>query len=495
MLFNSYLFILLFLPAAVAGYYILGGIKRYGCRLSLLYLAVMSLLFYGYFNPRYLFMIGASIWINYGVSKILCLEHCKDIVRKGVVTAGILFNLGLLFYFKYYDFFIENINHIFSSSFEARHIMLPLGISFFTFQQISCVADAYKEKKMSGTFLEYVVFVSFFPQLIAGPIVRYDEIIPQFQNKENRRVNWDHMAAGIFMFAAGLSKKVLVADTFGRAVSYGYGHLSEISSLEAGITILSYTIQIYFDFSGYCDMASGAARMFNIILPVNFDSPYQSFSIIEFWERWHMTLTRFLRQYVYVPLGGSRNGKGCTCINIMIVFLVSGLWHGANWTFILWGALHGLFNVCSRLMKKQWEKLHAAAQWILTFVFINYTWAIFRADDMMQGLRMIWKSVHMRTLSLSEEFAGQFLLTEINWLYGILKKIPVAGRIVSVSASVNGGMMRGMILFTMFIILNTGNCQKKQIVFHWKQVCVTVILFVWSFLSLSEVSTFLYFNF
>lgn len=236
-------------------------------------------------------------------------------------------------------------NAVFGSSFELKNIVLPLGISFFTFRQISYIVDSYRGETKGYTFWDYAFFVSFFPQLVAGPIVMYNEIIPKFRKPGNWHVVVENFSKGIYIFAIGLFKKVIIADRFGKAVTYGFGNIEILSSMEALVVSLSYTFQLYFDFSGYCDMASGIGYMFNIELPQNFNSPYNAKSIAEFWDRWHMSLTRFLRNYVYIPLGGNQRGKLRTYVNIMVVYLIGGIWHGANWTFILWGMLHGGLSV------------------------------------------------------------------------------------------------------------------------------------------------------
>lgn len=329
--------------------------------------------------------------------------------------------------------------------------------------------------------MEYVVFISFFPQLIAGPIVLHNEMIPQFRNRNNRKLHLDNLAHGLYMFAIGLFKKVLIADTFGKAVTLGFSDVGALTAVDAIIVMLSYTIQIYFDFSGYCDMASGIALMFNIKLPINFNSPYKATSIIDFWRRWHMTLNRFLREYVYFPLGGSRKGTIRTYINIMIVFLISGIWHGANWTFIIWGCLHGAAQVLTRIFKKSWEKLNIITQWITTFLFVNITFVIFRADNLKDGLRILWRILSFQNTTISENIIGCFSLTELRWLN---KYVPI-----------NGFVMWILIFGAMFIIINCKNCYEKKFEPTVLNAIITIMLIFWSVMSLSGVSTFLYFNF
>ena len=300
MLFNSYIFILLFLPVSLLLYFLLNKLELH--KGALLSLTTMSFSFYAYNNISYLFVLIVSILVNWLFVKIMN-RLSDDRIVKLALLLGIFFNVGMIFYFKYYDFFIENMNAITGSDFVLRDIVLPLGISFFTFQQISYLVDTYRKETQGYSFLEYVAFVSFFPQLVAGPIVLHQEIIPQFQDKSRWHFSHESFAEGLYKFAVGLFKKVLIADTFGIAVAWGWNNLELVSSLDMFLIMLAYTFQIYFDFSGYSDMAVGIAKMFHIDIPVNFHSPYKARSIIDFWSRWHITLTRFLRTYVYFPLG------------------------------------------------------------------------------------------------------------------------------------------------------------------------------------------------
>ena len=289
--------------------------------------------FYGFYNPKHLVIILSSLFVNY-ITALLINRSKEKNTKKGVLILGIFINIGLIFYFKYYNFFVENVNVLFRSNYEIHRIALPLGISYFTFQQIAYLVDSYRGETENYNFLEYMSFVLFFPQISSGPIVRHKELIPQFRDREKKKVSYENLSLGIFIFSCGLVKKVLIADTFGKAASWGFSNIELLSSMDALLVSLCYTFQLYFDFSGYSDMAIGISRMMNIELPQNFNSPYKATSIIDFWDRWHMSLTRFLREYVYFPLGGSRKGKMRTYLNIMVVFLVSGIWHGANWTFV-----------------------------------------------------------------------------------------------------------------------------------------------------------------
>lgn len=391
MLFNSYVFVLAFFPVVLIGYFGLNHCKKYFA--AKVFLVLCSLFFYGYYNWWYLFIICLSVLFNYEFSQIL-LKYNKARVRKIVFAISLFLNLGSLFVFKYYDFFISNINTVFQSSIPFLHLALPLGISFFTFQQLSYIIDSYKGDRniRQYSFWDYALFVTYFPQLIAGPIVTHDEMVPQFADLRKKKFDYDNFAAGLYGFALGLAKKVLLADTFGVIVDSGFSDISNLGCYNAVFVMLAYTFQIYFDFSGYCDMATGIGKMMNIDITMNFDSPYKAIGIVDFWKRWHITLTRFFTRYIYIPLGGNRKGESRTYLNILIVFLISGIWHGANWTFILWGILHGIANVITRLLSKKTRlftysspRVVKALLWLATFLFVNITWVIFRADSIGQA--------------------------------------------------------------------------------------------------------------
>lgn len=306
-------------------------------------------------------------------------------IRKTILVIGIIGNVTLLGYFKYADFFIANTNVLLNKNIPLLHLMLPLAISFFTFQQIAYLVDTYRNDIKQYNFLTYSLFVTFFPQLIAGPIVSYKEMMSQYTSLENKSVRWDNISKGVFIFFIGLAKKVAIADTFSIWANDGYSDYMNLTSIEAWITSLSYTLQLYFDFSGYCDMAIGLALFFNIKLPINFDSPYKSRNIQEFWRRWHITLGRFLTHYIYIPLGGSRRGEFLTYTNIFIIFAISGFWHGAGWTFIIWGVLHGVASIICRMWGKLKIKMPYLVAWFLTFMFANAAWVYFRAESVQQA--------------------------------------------------------------------------------------------------------------
>lgn len=486
-LFNSYIFILLFLPLALAGYFILNRYKKY--QLAMVWLIGMSLWFYGYFHVEYLFIIGISVVANYGLSKVMNIAAGR--IRKITLIVGIILNLSSIFYYKYFDFFLSNVNHIFGQDFALKNILLPLGISFFTFQQVSYLIDSYRGETKGYGFVEYALFVTFFPQLVAGPIVLHKEMIPQFQDVEKKRIQPDNFSEGLFDFAIGLFKKVMIADIFGKAVTWGFDTVWAMTTMETILVSLAYTFQIYFDFSGYCDMAVGIGKMFNIILPVNFNSPYKATSIIDFWNRWHMSLTRFLREYVYFPLGGSRRGTVRTYINVMIVFLVSGIWHGANWTFVLWGVLHGVAQCLNRMFKKIWDKVFVGIRWLLTFVFVNCTWVIFRADSVSKALKTLRKLVvwDAESLLVRAELFDSFWLPEINFVTLHLKPL------FYLVGHIPGFYMWVFLLLAFGICLLGKNIRQMKFVPNLRTALFTVVLLVWSVMSLSGISTFLYFNF
>lgn len=484
MLFNSYVFILLFFPLCLIGYYGLNYLKKYD--LAQLFLLIMSLWFYAYFNMSYLLIILASICFNFFIYKMF--DYAKEKTSRIILLLiGVICNVGVLFYFKYMDFFIENINILFNKEYALLNIMLPLGISFFTFQQLSFVIDAYHGEIPKYNFLHYASFVTFFPQLIAGPIVTHDELVPQFMDETKKKIDWDNFSRGAYIFALGMSKKVLLADTFGQAVSWGYANYSILDSTNAILVMLGYTFQIYFDFSGYCDMAIGIGKMFNVELPINFNSPYKAFTILEFWDRWHMTLTRFFTKYIYIPLGGNRKGEIRTYINIFIVFLVSGFWHGASWGFVFWGICHGLFSIINRALKGFFSRLHPALNWIITFAFVNVMWVYFRAESFSLGTEILNIIAKFNFGPIRQEILNCFRLPEIAFVMKYFTVEEIYPYFVLIMFYV----------VSFIIILGCKNAYEKMQSFKYTflNVVLVSILLVWCVFSFSGISTFLYFNF
>lgn len=365
-----------------------------------------SLFFYSWWNIIYLPLILSSIIFNYIVGNSLS-HHVSQggRVNKYLLAFSISANLCLLAYFKYSDFFISNVNYLFDSSFSLLHLALPLAISFFTFQQIAYLVDSSRGETHEYNFLNYTLFVTFFPQLIAGPIVHHKEMMPQFFAKRNLLLNYQNISLGLFIFIIGLTKKVLIADRFAQWANQGFDVAPMLHFFEAWATSLSYTFQLYFDFSGYADMAIGSALLFNIKLPVNFNSPYKALSIKDFWRRWHITLSRFMRDYIYIPLGGNRKAEFITYQNLLLTFIIGGLWHGAGWMFVIWGGMHGLAMVVHELWHKYGYSLSRPVAWLSTFMFINLTWVFFRARDMSDALKVIKGMLGFNGLVLPEKYA------------------------------------------------------------------------------------------
>lgn len=487
MLFNSYIFLFLFFPLTLLGYYSLNHMKLF--KPALAFLVGMSLWFYGYNNIYYLAILVISILINYGIVSLMSRFEGKN-KRKLCLWAGILLNIGILFYFKYYDFFFENINNALKTDLPLLNLILPLGISFYTFQQLSYVIDAYKDDCMHYSFLEYAAYVSFFPQLIAGPIVYHSELIPQFRDHQNRKIKFENLSRGLYAFSLGLAKKVLLADTLSKIVTVGYNSITELNSTSTILVMICYSLQIYFDFSGYCDMAYGMAYMLNIKLPFNFNSPYKAESINDFWDRWHMTLTRFFTKYIYIPLGGNRKGQIRTYINILIVFLISGLWHGANWTFILWGVLHGIFTVFEKAANTVISKIPKWIKTGITFLFVTLAWSLFRAPSITDAGLLFKQLIHGGFGPVYQPVTDTFQeVIEVSFLYrmglgGIMASYPWLMLTV----------FTAILLIACFFMKNTQEKVARMKCSAYKLFVVTVLM-VWSILSLSEISEFLYFNF
>lgn len=393
MLFNSYAFLFLFLPVTFLGFFQIG---RYSRPLAALWLFAASLFFYGWWNPAYVGLLLASIFFNYAVGTALSREHTLDHFRrkKWILGLGVAANLGLLGYYKYANFFIANTDTVLNLSLQIEPIILPLGISFFTFTQIAFLVDAYRGEVKESNFIHYGLFVSYFPHLIAGPVLHHKEMMPQFALPATYRVHWENLSVGLTIFSIGLFKKVVLADGVAPIASHVFAIAANggtLTFMEAWVGALAYTFQLYFDFSGYSDMAIGISRLFGVKLPLNFDSPYKAVNIIEFWRRWHMTLSRFLRDYLYFSLGGNRKGPVRRYLNLMATMLLGGLWHGAGWTFVMWGALHGVYLVINHAWQqvriamghdlKHTTPLGRFVSMTLTFLVVVIGWVFFRAKS------------------------------------------------------------------------------------------------------------------
>lgn len=401
--------------------------------------------------------------------------------RRLLLTLALACNIGILLYFKYYNFFIDSTNMIFKTNLSIKNILLPLGISFMTFQQAAFVVDVYNDKIKNCSFREYALFIAFFPHVMSGPILTYDDFVPLLRDEKRRRVDWDRLAAGIYMFSLGLGKKVLLADVFMKAVDYGYGNLAVLNTTSAVFVSFAYTMQIYFDFSGYCDMAVGISRMLNLNLPTNFNSPYKAKTIIEFWDRWHITLTNFFTKYLYIPLGGNRKGAIRTCVNTMFVFICSGFWHGASWTFVLWGFLHGACLVITKKFKQGIDKVPDMIKWAFTFLFVNATWILFRAESFGTLKDMCRVLLSNNWGGLNEEMCAAF----DHYLWGWLPAFP------------DWGIACFYLILAAIIVLKCKNVEEKaeKLSYDYHSMILTVVILVLSILSFSDVQTYIYANF
>jgi alginate O-acetyltransferase complex protein AlgI len=485
MLFNSHEYLLLFLPISLIVYF---GLNRLHLTLaSKLWLVVTSLFFYAWWNPKYLPLLLASILINFSIGTALSRSAITtDLNRKALLIFGICVNVILLGYYKYTDFVLTNLNQFFHSGFKLQHIILPIGISFFTFTQIAYLVDAYRRTVKEYDLLNYSLFVSFFPHLLAGPIIHHKEMMPQFSRIRNSVHDYRHLMIGLCLLFAGLVKKVMIADRLGGWAGDGFDIIPNPTLLHAWAISLCYTFQIYFDFSGYTDMALGAALMFNIKLPVNFNSPYKSLDIQEFWRRWHITLGRFLREYIYVPLGGNRAVPVLVCVNLMVTFLIGGIWHGAAWTFLVWGGLHGAAIVIHYVWKKANFRLPTVLAWLVTFNFINFTWIFFRARDWGAVAKILRGMIGLNGVVFPEE-ASKFLAPLgigsghfMEW-----EKIMVGSRDAWI-------YIPGALIFC--LVLKNTNQIFERMKPDWR-VLILIVLGAYTILNMSHVSEFLYFNF
>ena len=465
MLFNSYEFIFLFLPVVFFGYFLLNRYKLVLFAKSFLFFG--SLFFYSYWSIAYLPLLLGSILFNYTVANQINLLKDKR-YKKSIFIFGVVVNLGFLGYFKYMDFFIKNINFVFSSNIELLHLALPLAISFFTLQQVAFLVDSFQGTAKEQKFIDYAIFVSFFPQLIAGPIVHHQHIMPQFQRLKNKFINYKNIALGIYIFSIGLFKKVVIADTFATWANYGFDEATTLNFFEAWATSLSYTFELYFDFSGYADMAIGLGLLFNIRLPINFNSPLKATNIIDFWARWHMTLTKFITNYMFMPLlkALGRVTFNKSLLVTFITMVVIGFWHGAGWTFIIYGAIHGIALIINHIFKKKKIKLHKFISWFITFNFVNFAFTIFRAKEIKDAIKVWSGMVDFSNMSFT-----------INYLEALI--IGVA----------------------FFVILKFRNSSEiyndKSFSFNFKDMILFVLFFAISIfvMRLRNATEFLYFNF
>lgn len=486
MQFSSYIFILFFLPVCLIGYFLLGKAAKYEA--AKLWLIGMSLWFYGYLDVIYPVFLLGSIVVNY---VLICLmkRQEKNKTQKQLLILDIMLNISLLFLFKYYNFFIDNVNVLTGLEIPLLKLLLPMGLSFITFQQISFAVDSYKDTNIRYRFIDYALYVAFFPKISSGPITPFRELTTQLQSEERKKISYDNLSKGLYQFSMGLAKKVLVADTLAQFVSIGFSDINGLHTGSALAVMLCYSLQLYYDFSGYSDMAIGIARMMNIELPVNFNSPYKACSVTEFWKRWHITLTGFFTKYVYIPMGGSRKGLNRTCINIMIVFLLSGLWHGANWTFLVWGLMHGLFMVIERVTERKIEKFRTVG-WIFTLMFANIAWVIFRADTLSEAFMFLGRVFHPGIGAVENS-----LIQTVNELVEIRILCRLGFQVIVDKLPYLPAVLLGVALLLVTFAAKNTQERVEQFCFSKKQAAVTVLLMFWSIISLSGVSVFLYYNF
>ncbi len=514
MQFNSLYFVIFFLPLTLAGYY---GLAGRGHRATADWWVILaSFLFYGATNLWYPLMLGILLVMNWGLA---CqIERAEKNAGRGTeqgigestekstgsgteqgigagfwAVLGIVLNTAFLGIFKYTNFFLENLNVLLQQDWPAVNLILPLGISFIIFSQISFLADVRRGTvPMTGesgvTFREYVLFSVFFPKLTQGPISTMREFLPELRKKERHRFSSKGMVVGIQMFTCGLFKKVILADSLGSMVTQYYTQFTYRSNIDSLLVMLAYTFQIYLDFSGYSDMAIGISEMLGIHLQPNFDSPYKAASVTDFWRRWHMSLTSFLREYIYFPLGGSKRGAIRTYLNIMIVYLISGLWHGANWTFILWGFFHGAAQIIERLLGKAYRKVWLPVRWCITFGIVNILWMLFRSSSAAEFQRFWWHLWVDKSWYYSQDLASCLHISGVRTALSVLR-LPASDQMVgAVSTAIFLGGCLGLCLLA-------PNNQKRSYKITRKSLIVTAAMLFWCMLSMSGMSTFIYNDF
>ena len=487
MLFNSYIFVFLFFPVSLAGYWLCGKAaeKKGRSFLPSLFLVAASLLFYGYLKPAYLPVLLVSLLVNFAFYRQI--EKRKE--KKAFLAGGIFLDLLVLGIFKY-----------------TGSTFVPLGISFFTFSQIAFLIEGYRGSLKKTNLLDYSVYLTFFPKIMEGPIALPTDFLPAYQESGKKGFSIENLYRGLTLFILGLSKKVLLADTLGKAVDFGYSNLSALNTPDALIVMLSYTLQLYFDFSGYCDMAMGIARCFSISLPLNFDMPYRAENIMDFWKRWHITLTRFFTKYLYIPLGGNRKGRIRTYVNTLVVFLVSGIWHGAGLTFVIWGGMHGVLYVITRWLHDRRKDRAVASEGterrvdfpsrirkpyctILTFLFVNAAWVFFRAPSVDDALALFERMGSLTFTRINWNLAGSFNLDEFWYVIKVLH--------------LDSWQYAHYILMVLILAVALILSMKKESAVRMAEkikpgalpALVLAVLLLWCVLGFGGVSSFIYLNF
>lgn len=503
MLFNSWVFIGAFLPVTLVVYRLLA--LRPDPRLPLLWLTLASLFFYGWWNPSHVPLLLASVLFNHAAgAKLAALSRAPAGSTRPLLALGVTVNLLLIGYFKYSVFMLDNVGALAGIDFGIRAMVLPLGISFFTFQQIAYLVDAAEGGSADYGLADYCLFVAFFPQLIAGPIVHHKDLMPQFGRPENLRFSHEGFALGLAFFTVGLWKKVVLADQLATyaAPVFGAAATHALTAAEAWTGALAYSLQLYFDFSGYSDMAVGLGLLFGVRLPFNFNSPYQATDIIDFWRRWHITLSEFLRDYLYIRLGGNRHGKARRYLNLFLTMVLGGLWHGAGWTFIAWGALHGVYLIVNH----GWRALRSrmglrkgglregglgngtrGGIWFgrgLTFLCVTVAWVFFRATSLDGAFAML----HAMT-GANGWTAGPVELGSVADLFAYRHEILIASLLAVCMLAPNSQAW----------LLGAAGAERKGLLPRWRftplWAGVAACCFLFTLTRLTSVSEFIYFNF
>lgn len=489
MLFNSFVFIFLFFPVVLLGYY--GWVRLKWGRTCILWLVLASLVFYAWWRAEYLGLLLGSILFNYLIGVAILKNHQaqRPQIAKRWLIAGITGDLLLLGYYKYSHFLLHNLGKLFPNLPDSAEILLPLGISFFTFTQIAYLVDTHSGKAKEYSFSKYLLLVTYFPHLIAGPILHHRDMIPQFNLSviQNSQI-FKNMYYGLLIFLIGLFKKVAIADTFAVFATKGFDEVGRLYFLEGWLTSLAYTFQLFFDFSGYSDMAVGISLMLQIRLPLNFNSPYTALNIQDFWRRWHITLSNFLRDYIYIPLGGNQRGPAMTYLNLMITFLIGGIWHGAGWLFLLWGALHGLGLVIHRQFRTWKIALPTWSAWLLTFLFVNFAWIFFRAERSRDAFKVIKGMLGLNGWSAPQGdiFTWHMLLEQFQLQLHVALFDSTGFTLLAL------GICSGL---AVLLTVRSANDLAYRLTPSWPVAAGFSLLTLYVLLKLNKPSEFLYFNF
>lgn len=486
----SYSFIFIFLPIVLIGWFFLNS--KGLVRVAKCLLLIASLYFYASMGGKAIIAIILSVIVCYLIGTYAFKPSVPITLQKILLAFGIILNIAALIYCKYLTYFEMLLNEHAGTSLAFTAIVLPTGISYYTFSQIAYLVDSYKHSDTKYNFLDYSLFVTFFPKVTVGPIALSTEMIPQFNDPSRKKVNYENFSKGLYGFIFGMAKKLLIADSLAPFVDLGYKNIANLGTTNSLMVIISYTMQIYFDFSGYCDMAIGICRMLNFDLPDNFDAPYRSLSIAEFWKRWHITLTRFFRNYVYIPLGGNRKGKVRTYLNNFLIFFLSGLWHGAATTYVVWGIIHGIGSIISKIASPVTQKLPKALRWFVTFAFVNLAWVYFRAPDIASANLMIKELFTGGIIPINIDMVATTIPVEGDFIQWVVLKLAPTMTYYTGSAILITLMIFAVCAST---LMKTTAERVRDFTPTKGRIAIAVILFTLSVLSLSEVSQFIYVNF